>query len=380
MTIQNIFTLGVGNVGAELIKQVKKSDSVELGIHDNPTRIVGIANSQLFFFDPAGIKFNEAMTPEAFLQTHGQVYNTNEEFIPLIQKHGLEGDVIFIDATASKEILPFHLKVITETKNKIVTANKNPLALCSLSDFKQLTLNRKRYGAQATVMGGAHVVEISQQFYDTCEGLKKIEGSLSGTLAYISAGLERGENFSTLVKTAYQRGYMEPNPLDDLNGLDVARKLLIIGRSLNLQVSLSDINIRPFIDTQKYHYDPNDLESLFKELENEDSYFQEFVTEAHKNNTALRYVARLDLTQSKPELSVGLIALPLNSPIGILKGTANKVVIESENFPEGSEYIVQAPGAGSAITASGIRRDLLQMLPQRVCGSYSVYNPCQRGV
>lgn len=374
--VQNIFIIGLGNVGKELIRQVCSLDIRELGIHHNPTNIVGLANSEYYFFNYSGVNFpiKELNKPDfnvkKFIQNKGVKYQRHSELIEIIRKNGLEGNVIFVDATADKyKMIKFHVNVITNTENKIVTCNKNPSSLSSFDDFVNITKNRNRYGMRATLMAGSHAIDQLREFYDTCEEMKKIEGCFSGTLGYITSELDKGKKFSEIIKEAHEKGYTEPNPIDDLNGLDVARKLLIIARSLSLDVNMNDIELKPMINCDKYsNYT---IDEFFEKVSEEDEKFLKLVSLSKKQNKAIRYTALLDLRKEKPRLKVGLSQVDKESHLGTLKGTANKIVMLTNNFTKNNEYIIQSPGAGTTITASGIRRDLLQMLQQRVYSSYS---------
>lgn len=373
--IQNVFIIGLGNVGNELIKQICLFDIKDLGIHLNPTNIIGIANSKYYYFNHSGITFQPCdigspdFNAQNILIEKGVPYRNHNVFLEVIKSSGLEGDVVFIDATSDNDdMIKFHLNVITKTRNKIVTCNKNPLSLSSFNDFLRLTQERKRYGIKATLMAGSHALDQLREYYDTCEKVERIEGCFSGTLGYISTELESGKIFSEIIKSAYNLGYTEPNPLDDLNGLDVARKLLIIARSLNINSSLDDIRVNPIINGEKYIN--KGIDYFFDHVKDEDNRFRLLVASAKSKKMVLRYVASLDLTKGTPNMMVSLVQVDDKSSLGMLKGTANKIVIRTNHFTENNEYIIQAPGAGVAVTASGIRRDLLQMLQNRTCNSY----------
>lgn len=390
MALQNVFIIGAtGNVGSELIRQILLHDSPKTGKHRNPTNIVGIANKAGYGFNTGGVCIQN-ISPETEILKNSKEFKDflisefNKDFteysnekleglLKVIEREGLEGDVVFIDATDGKDDLTkFHQKVINDTNNNIVTANKNPLVDCTPKEFELLIRYRDRYGMRAAVMGGAHTVNQLIDFYDTSEHITCITGCFSGTLGYLCSELEKNKKpFSEIVKDAVNMKFTEPNPIDDLNGRDVARKLVIIARSLNYLVNLEDVKLEGFIDTKKYlDYSINDL--LNKISEEDESISKKF-REAKEKGQTLRYIASLEITDRPPKppnLKVGLESISKDSILGSLKGSANKISIRTTIFSEGKEYIIQSPGAGIDVTATGIRRDLLRMLKGRKCGNY----------
>ncbi len=208
MAFQNLFILGsTGNVGTELMKQVREYDMSDKG-HLNPTRIVGIANSRSYALDPCGILTQKLDTP----------YSNHDEILEAVRKSGLEGEIIFVDVTAEgPKMLEFHQKVIRDTVNRLVTANKKPL-VGPMETFKAIASNPSRYRYNTSVMAGASAVPYLQEVHGLSEEILSVTGTFSGTLAYVCSELEKGEEtFSDIVAEAKEKGFTEPNPLDDLS-------------------------------------------------------------------------------------------------------------------------------------------------------------------
>jgi homoserine dehydrogenase len=386
MAIQNVFIIGAtGNIGSELVRQILEKDSPQLGEHKNPTRIVGVANSKGYLFNPGGITMLHDIPESQLNQDNFKTYlkdllepeilrkeNGLSDLLTETNKAGMDGELIFVDTTdGNEELFKFHRQVITNSNDNIVTANKNPLALYDPESFKELTQFRERYGMRSTVMAGAHTVNLLFDFYDISEHVVRIEGCFSGSLGYICSELEKDkpETFSEIVKKAHQLKYTEPNPLDDLSGLDVARKLTIIARCLNKPINLKDdIELKGFIDTDKYKN--KSKEDFLLAIQDENDEVAKKFSDAKKANRTLRYIASLEVEGETSKLKVGLTEVASDSVLGSLKGTANKISIETKVFTKGKEYIIQSPGAGIEITATGIRRDLLSMLKDRKSGTY----------
>ncbi|QDU52950.1 Bifunctional aspartokinase/homoserine dehydrogenase 2 [Gimesia panareensis] len=386
MSTQNVFIIGAtGNVGSELFHQIELFDKPELGKHQNPTRIIGIADSQSYFFTEAGIHVANLDSTtlnshdwmckriKGLLMCQGKPFGNSglEELLHQVRFNGLDGEVIFIDATTGgQELLEFHKAVIKTSANSIVTANKNPVALSTMDDFQTLTADRHRYGMRSTIMAGADTVVDIMDFYDTSDHIESIEGCFSGSLGYICSMLEDGDAvFSQILREALEDGLTEPDPRDDLNGLDVARKLVIIARCLNFPVCIEDVSVNSFIDLEKYE-SVRSVEEFLEATKQEDEYFANLLTSARNDGKKLRYVGRIKIEEKNIKMSLGLELLDPDSSLATLRGAKNKITIFSAIHRNG--YMIEADGAGAEVTANGIRRDLLPMLQHRRCGMYSI--------
>lgn len=345
----NLFVIGGnGNVGSEFVRQIVNKDYPQVNI-------VGLAAIEGFIFNKKGISREDAIK---FTQNSLRIeeHPGLDAILDLVVDSYLD-DVIFVDITAGKEeLLNFHKRVIKDTSYKIVTANKNPLALCDFKTFKLLTSDRYRYGYRVTVMAGAESIYFLRDMYDLQEEILSIEGMFSGTLGYITTQMEKGVEFSKAVYNAKLYGYTEPHPRDDLNGLDVSRKLLILLRTLGYDIDLKDISLKPFI-ADEYLKEDN-VELFLKSLSQLDGYFKDRISSLLKDGKTLRYVASF----RNKEMKVQLEEVDLNSPLGLLKGTLNKIVIKTESYYDNNYFVVEAPGAGPKVTALNLRRDVLSLM------------------
>lgn len=309
---QKVFILGAtGNVGSELVRQMAQKDGN--GHHVNPTDIIGFADSKRMYVTKYGIHEQEELqemteqavendTIRAFIKARvrdiisqqGVEYSKYEDILRALYDAGHTGELIIVDTTATKgeDIIKFHIDALNKYHFKVVTANKNPVAFATQDQFNELTKTHGNYDYDTTVMAGAGAVDRIGQAQLTDDDILSIEGCFSGTLGYIASELEKGEKkFSQIVTDALVAGYTEPHPWDDLSGLDVARKLLILARSAGLMVDMKDVEVQGFVD-EKYGKIQNVPEFL-KAIEQEDVSMALKYREARERGNTLKYVASL---------------------------------------------------------------------------------------
>jgi homoserine dehydrogenase len=221
----------------------------------------------------------------------------------------------------------------------VALANKKPLTV-SLDLWKQMTTpaNRQRLKYESTVGAGTPMVASLNRFINSGDTINKIQGTFSGTLGYLMTGLQEGKPYSAVVQEAFDLGFTEPDPRDDLGGVDVGRKALIVARSLGWDLEMSDVKIEPLY--------PDSIASLpipefMKALPTLDAEYTAKGKAAAEDNKVLRYVATIE----KGSCTVGLTALPMDSPIGRLVGSENMMEYYTSVYGE-KPVVVQGAGAG----------------------------------
>ena len=360
--IQDVFILGsTGRVGRTLVQQILESDTSPR-THRNPTRIVGVASSKNYTYDSDGL----IDTAVNYFVSKPQEYDSLPPLTDLVYKvEGNNPDLVFVDVTAvGDEMYDFHQHVMEYSPFSIVTANKLPLANASYEGFKGLVSKVSRYGYRCSVMAGAEAVSFIRDSRDLNDPPITIEGCFSGTLGYLATALEKGTLFSTAIRTAHELGYTEPDPRDDLNGMDVARKLLILARTGGYPLYIREnLQVTPFVPQE--FLEAENGEEFLANAEKADRYFALVMDEAKSKGNTLRYVAEFRREGEGFSASVGLREVPIASSLGSLQGTDNKIVITTRTYPAEHPYKVEAPGAGLEITAQNVRRDLLYLLHGR---------------
>lgn len=237
----------------------------------------------------------------------------------------------------------------------VVLANKRPVAgpLTAYRGLRDaLTDAGGRLRHEATVGAGLPIVLAVEQLLRTGDRIQKLEGILSGTLASVLTDLEDGIPFSTAVATAMKGGMTEPDPRDDLSGIDVARKALILARMMGQQRELDEIATESLVRGAT----GGKVAGWLKSLPRDDDWWKARVDAARAKSRVLRYVA----TVTPTKVEVGLAEVSTSHALGRLRGPSNRFVITSERYQE-YPLVITGPGAGPAVTATGVLADLLSL-------------------
>ncbi len=239
----------------------------------------------------------------------------------------------------------------------IITPNKQAGA-GPLPRYQAIREARARSGArfryEATVGAGLPVISTLRDLLDTGDDLQAIDGILSGTLAWLFNKFDGSQPFSALVRQAHALGYTEPDPRDDLSGMDVARKLVILAREAGMPLSLEDVDVRGLVPERLRDAGRDDFMQRLEEL---DTPMQTALDAARARGCVLRYVARL---QHDGSASVSLQELPADHAFAHLRLTDNCVQFNTRRYRD-NPLVVQGPGAGPDVTAAGVFSDLLRL-------------------
>jgi homoserine dehydrogenase len=344
-----IVQLGLGSVGRELARQIIAQGPALAQRYGFTLDYVAIADSTSLLNTGAPIAPEQVQaavaTKEAggSLLEHGGRPRTGRLASLQVSAPAIAVDV---SAAAGNEVL---LADAVRFGNRVVLANKRPLA-GALHNFRALT-ERGATRYEATVGAGLPVISTLQSLLDSGDSPTRIEAAMSGTLGYLCSALEAGRPLSAALREAHALGYTEPDPRDDLSGMDVARKALILARTCGFPWELASIPAEPWF--------PPELAAVSRDefmgrLELLDAPFAERVAEARAAGGALRYVA----TITAEGASVGLRTLPAEHPLAGLRGPDNLFSFSTAHYSE-RPLVVRGPGAGIAVTAAGVLSDLV---------------------
>lgn len=264
---------------------------------------------------------------------------------------------IIIDCSASAEVATRYPAWLASGIH-IVTPNKKANS-ADLEFYARLQAAKKQGGAhylyEATVGAGLPIIQTLRDLRDTGDRIQRIEGILSGTLAYLFNVWDGSEPFSSIVRTAKAKGYTEPDPRDDLSGIDFARKLIILGREMGLRLELSDVQLEGLVPPALASCGP---EEFLERLPEFDAPMAKRLEAARSRGRVLRYVGSLDAATGKAV--VGLVELERSHTFANINLTDNVVRFLTRRYNE-NPLIVQGPGAGPEVTAGGVFADLLRV-------------------
>lgn len=359
----DVLLLGCGSVGrrfAELVADRRAHAKERFGLD---IRVVGLADSSGYRFDPAGIGNLQATLAAKAEGARlaaldgGVAAASAEAFVAEAARWRLVNPVL-VDCTASDATVPaFHAAL--SAGMDVVTANKVPLA-GTLAAYRALDRDVQSHGrllrAEATVGAGLPIVDTLEMLLATGDALTSALGCLSGTLGFVMTGLEAGQRLSEVVREAHTQGYTEPDPVADLCGADVARKATILARWTDLAPDVA-VELEGLVPAD---WAGLPLEELFARLETLDQPLAERIAALRERGEVLRYVA----TVTPEAIRVAPTAVSADSPIGRLQGTDNILVLHSERYAS-RPLVITGPGAGIDVTAMGVLGDLFRIAAER---------------
>ena len=265
------------------------------------------------------------------------------------------GAAMLIDCSAS-EVVVSHYAEWLATGLHVVTPNKLASSgpLSRWQSIRAASKHGGRFRYEATVCAGLPVVQTLRDLLDTGDELLAVEGMFSGTLAWLCCQYDGKRPFSALLREAHALGYTEPDPRDDLSGLDVARKLVILAREAGWPLSLEDVKVESLVPAELAALP---LDAFMQSLEQFDLPMAAQLAQARQEHCVLRHVTSLD---REGRARVQLVALPSSHAFAHTRLTDNVVQFTTRRY-RNNPMVVQGPGAGPEVTAAGIFGDLLRI-------------------
>jgi len=355
-TETSVLLLGRGTVGGRLLAQLEANGPALRERHHVALRLVGMVDRHHRLWEPQGLHPGQ-LPPRAPSSAPGKA----PDVLPLLDALARLPVPILVDCTAADGMERLYREAFRRGIH-VVAANKKPLALPFVEREQLLQEARGHHRAylyETTVGASLPVIETLKNLVRTGDRVERIDGSLSGTLGFLSHAVTSGESLSRAVRTARDRGYTEPHPRDDLSGLDVARKALILARELGLHVELDDVAVEPFIPREALAED--DPEAFLHSLSGLDATFAEGISRYRAAGKVLRYLVQIvpDAPDGR-QVRVGPVAVDADHPATGLKGAEALVAFTTERYRE-YPLIVRGAGAGGDVTAAGVLADVLRL-------------------
>lgn len=340
--------IGPGRVGSALLTQLRAAQTrlSEAGLE---LKLCGVAASKRMWLDCDDAELNSR---------HGgaQIWRPNDLDAFAEHVRGNDGrHALLVDCSANDEVAAHYSRWLAAGLH-VVTPNKlagsGPLPRWQA--IRAACAGGARFRYEATVCAGLPVVQTLRDLLDTGDELLAVEGMFSGTLAWLCHRYDGSRPFSELVREAHALGYTEPDPRDDLSGLDVARKLVILAREAGWSLSLEDVDVQSLVPRELAEVAADEVMDQLQML---DAPMASQVARARAQGCVLRHVASLD---AKGHASVRLALLPATHPFAHTRLTDNIVQFTTHRYRD-NPMLVQGPGAGPEVTAAGVFADLLRI-------------------
>jgi bifunctional aspartokinase / homoserine dehydrogenase 1 len=348
----HLYVVGIGSVGKELLLQIQQANERLKTHHHIYLQLAGLSNSKKMLFNQDdGISLNNW---QSLLNEYGEEANMNS-FIKEMASHNLPNSV-FVDNTANASIANLYDQVF-EQKVSVVTCNKIACSstLESYKKLKQMSAKRGLSFLYETNVGaGLPIIQTLQDLVMSGDEVLKVEAVLSGTISYIFNNYKGEAKFSSIVKKAQELGYTEPDPRDDLNGLDFARKALILSREMGLDTEMNMVKLDAMLPP--VCFEVNSVDEFYASMQQNEQGLEALKLQAEKENKVLRYIA----TITPQEVTISLSLVDSSHPFYSLSGSDNIISFTTSRY-KNNPLVVKGPGAGVAVTAAGVFADIMKV-------------------
>lgn len=346
----HIFIVGTGTVGTEFLKLISEKNLLKTERGDFIFKITGLANRSKMLINTRGIKPADW---KINLINNGEPAII-ESFISRMIKSNLANS-IFIDCTDGGEITKYYTSILHSIP--IVTPNKsansgNYKNYVSIRKTTQKFNNDFRYSANVGV--GIPSIDIINTLLAGGDRIRSIEGLFSSTMNYVlDKLLSTDKPFSRLLLEAKEKGLTEPDPRNDLNGIDAARKILILAREAGAKIEMRDVKVENLVPAILRNI--NSLNKFYDSIKIADSKFETIKKIAVKTDRKLVYSARYKNNKA----SVGIEMVDSVHPF--YSASANeKVVLFYSEFYKDHPLIIKGQSGGANATAALLVSDILK--------------------
>lgn len=347
---------GLGNIGQCFI-EILASQLSQRPELDN-TVLVGGLSSKCAWLDIDGIEPNKLLQD---FKKQANEFSSSEliDWLSKLEQTQQFAEIVVVDITPSAEFAGLYEQFF-EKGIHVIGANKNAGSdsQSRVNGIKALCAKHQAHWIASTTVGaGLPINATIDELASSGDSIEEISGIFSGTLSWLFQNYKGDKSFSELVLTARAQGLTEPDPRDDLSGLDVQRKLLILARDAGFELELEDIGVENLVPSSLQNVS---LEEFIDRIDELDADFAARLSQAKAEQKILRYVARFALSQGKWQASVALEALPESSAFANLTPCDNVFMLVTQWYQD-NPLIIRGPGAGREVTAGGLHADLIKL-------------------
>jgi aspartokinase/homoserine dehydrogenase 1 len=346
----SVGVIGTGTVGSVLLDQLADRLGAireELGVD---LRVRGIATSRAMRLEdrPIDLKGWRGRMDKA------PAFDA-DRFLDHIQTDALPHTVI-VDCTSDETMARRYVDWMRRGIH-VVTPNKKAGSgdMAYYDELRRASrAGNEHYLYETTVGAGLPIIQTLRDLIQTGDEVTRVEGVLSGTLSYLFNSFDGTRPFSEVVAEARAKGFTEPDPRDDLSGMDVARKVVILAREMGLRTELGDVALQSLVPAG---LEQGSVEDFLTSLRDHDHSIAASFEEARERGEKLRFIGSVE---RDGKATVRLRSVPASDPLARLHLTDNLVLFSTARYTP-NPLIVQGPGAGPAVTAAGIFADLLRL-------------------
>jgi homoserine dehydrogenase len=307
-----VAVLGAGNIGSTVIDRLLNLDSELVNISLKKVLVTDTTKDRDFDASLATNSFEEIL---------------NDESIQIVIE-------VLGGLNPGKE----YIKSLLEKGKSVITANKDIIADCGEELIAIAQKNNVCLYFEAAVAAG---IPVLKPLIESLRGeeLTRVAGIINGTSNYILTSMEEGSSYEDALHSAQDLGYAEPDPTNDVEGIDAKYKAMIL--------SLLCFGVSPTSD------------EVFTEgisrITKEDFGW------AKRLDKTIKLVAQLDSSDNGFNARVYPVLVDIKHPLASIRGALNAVLVEGKNI---NQLVFSGPGAGPAPTASAIIGDVLSACHQ----------------